>query len=283
MKRKILCCGLTTIDLIEKIEKLPKHGAKAQAESASIDVGGPATNAARTVSALGHNAHLLSLIGTGTLAHVARGILAREEVEVTDLAHGGAPSVSTILLTPDGERTVISANNSGREAAYPPASILDNVNAILVDGHLLSVQIPLARQAREKNLPVVLDAGSYKPGLDALIRLSTHVVASADFRLPGSTATDTDLVATLFRMGPRMAARSAGPHQTIAVIDEKVHTIPVTPVPRVADTLGAGDVLHGALVAALADGRSDLEALVAATQLATVSTRFPGALGWAQD
>ncbi|MDO5723829.1 MAG: PfkB family carbohydrate kinase [Flaviflexus sp.] len=283
MKRKILCCGLTTIDLIEKVDALPAHGTKVQADTAFIDVGGPATNAARTVSALGHEAHLLSLIGVGPLAQLARGILAGADVAVTDLAHSGAPAVSTILLTPDGERTVVSANNAGREAAYPDASVLDRVDAVVVDGHLLPVQVPLARQARQSGIPVILDAGSYKPGLDALLGLSTHIIASADFRLPDNPATDIELVTELYSMGPTLAARSAGPKEVIAAIDGNIHTIPITPAPRIADTLGAGDVLHGAFAAALADERSELEALVAATQLATLSTRFPGALGWSRD
>lgn len=282
MKRKILCCGLTTIDLIERLDALPAHGTKAQADSARIDVGGPATNAARTIAALGHEAHLLSLNGVGPLAELARALLAREDVVATDLAHSGAPSVSTILLTPDGERTVISANNAGREAAYPDATVLDGVDAVLVDGHLLSVQVPLARQARQSGIPVILDAGSYKPGLEPLLKLSTHIIASADFRLPGSDATDTELVSQLYAMGPTLAARSAGPHEVIAAIGGNIHQVPVTPAPRIVDTLGAGDVLHGAFAAALADERSELEALVAATQLATLSTRFPGALGWSQ-
>lgn len=283
MTAKILCCGLTTIDLIERIDALPAHGTKAQADSARLDVGGPATNAARTISALGHRAHLLSLIGSGPLADLARTMLDVEGVQVTDLAHAGAPAVSTILLTPDGERTVISANNAGREAAFPDATIIAEVDAVLVDGHLLSVQVPLARQARDAGIPVIVDAGSYKPGLNALLRLASHIIASADFRLPDDPATDIELVTKLYSMGATFAARSAGPGHIIAAHHDSIHTIPITPAPRISDTLGAGDVLHGAFAAALADGRGELEALVAASQLATLSTRFPGALGWAEE
>ena len=43
----------------------------------------------------------------------------------------------------------------------------------------------IRRIIQETELPVVIDAGSWKPGFDAVLRQSTHVIASADFRPPG--------------------------------------------------------------------------------------------------
>ena len=58
-------------------------------------------------------------------------------------------------------------------------------------------------------------------------------------------------------------------------------TVVVPPaVVDVVDTLGAGDVLHGATAASLARGEAIADALAHGVRVATESVRHPGALGW---
>ena len=51
-------------------------------------------------------------------------------------------------------------------------------------------------------------------------------------------------------------------------------------VVEVIDTLGAGDVLHGAAAALLAGGAGIVAALTEGVHRASESVRWPGALGW---
>ena len=46
--------------------------------------------------------------------------------------------------------------------------ILNDVEIVLVDGHQMAVSATLARQAQAQNIPVVLDGGSWKPGLETV-------------------------------------------------------------------------------------------------------------------
>lgn len=55
----------------------------------------------------------------------------------------------------------------------------------------------------------------------------------------------------------------------------------VVPPVAVVDTVGAGDVLHGAALVALARGASFAEALRAAVPIASRSCSHPGAHAWA--
>lgn len=55
-------CGLTTMDLIQKVEAVPAANEKVVSTSAILDVGGPAANAARTAGALGAFPTLVSPI-----------------------------------------------------------------------------------------------------------------------------------------------------------------------------------------------------------------------------
>lgn len=282
----ILFCGLTTIDLVHAVPQLPERGSKAVASSASIDVGGPATNAARTAAALGDEARLLALIGTGPLASLARQLLHRDSIDVVDLATDGDPAVSAVAVTPDGERTVISTNNEGRSARVPTLSLLDGVSVLLVDGHLMEVQTKLAQAARNRHIPVVLDAGSYRHGIEALIGTCSHVVASSTFRFPDTPeVSGAELCERIADLGPDLAGQTHGPSGINIFTARKHDIIPVANVPAsaIVDTLGAGDVMHGALATALARGLDNVDAVEFAGQLASRSVMFEGALGWSNN
>jgi len=117
--------------------------------------------------------------------------LERAGLDVVDLLAGmdAAPPVSTVLLTrATGERAVVSVNATATAGVRVPADaalddLLDGAAVLLVDGHHLEVAVALAARARRRGVPVVLDGGSWKPGLERLLRHVDHAVLSADFRL----------------------------------------------------------------------------------------------------
>lgn len=282
-------CGLTTIDLIQHVSTLPSSNQKVTSESAILDVGGPAANAARTAAALGAVPTLVSPIGTGVFADLAHRWLAEAQVHVVDLAAEGDPAISSVVVDRSGQRSVVSTNNAGRTHGFPPADILDGAAVLLVDGHLLDVQIALARTAEGLGIPVVLDGGSYKSGIESLLPHVTHAVISADFALPQLSPQPAEdpsmLLATLAGYGIGFVARTQGPQPIDALVDGKLYRLPIEGVEpgAVADTLGAGDVIHGAFVAALGAGHEALPSLASAAQLASISVRHPGAMGWVDE
>ncbi len=295
----LVCCGLVTLDVVQTVEALPGPDEKIVADGLLVSFGGPAANAAATAAALGVPTRLVTAIGTGPVAELVRAGLHAAGLEVVDLAARSAasPPVSTVLVTRGtGQRAVVSVNAVGTAELGDAArdalgrGVLDGATALLVDGHHLGAGIVLAAASRAAKVPVVLDGGSWKPGLGDLLTHVDHAVLSADFRLPGDDGTrggpgvQVDLLAAVMAQWPvSSVARSAGPG-TVRVRERggPERGIPVRPVPdaEVADTLGAGDVLHGALSAALARGAGLDEALQEGTRRASESVRFPGALGW---
>lgn len=305
----LVCCGLVTLDVVQRVDAVPVANQKVVADSLDVRFGGPAANAAATAVALGVPTRLVTAIGSGPVADLVRAGLTAAGVEVVDLAAaaGATPPVSTVLVTrATGERAVVSVNGTGtpdlREAAARAlaAGALDGATALLVDGHHLGAAVPLAAAARAREVPVVLDGGSWKPGLGDLLAHVDHAVLSADFRLPGA-----DDPAGLPEVGPAGLPETDGPAGLLDAVAARwpvasvarsagggplryaerggpVREVPVTEVPpaEVVDTLGAGDVLHGALAAALASGATLADALGAGTTRATASVRHPGALGW---
>ena len=282
----MVCCGLTTVDVTQVVERVPGPDEKVVASSLAVEVGGPAANAARTAAALGAPTTLLTALGTGALAGLARAELATAGVTVLDLADDGAPPVSTVLVTRrTGERAVVSTNAVGRRVAAPPPDALDGAGALLVDGHLLGAQVSLATAARARGAAVILDGGSWKDGLEALLAHVDLAVLSADLVPPGLTRTvrtldDDTVLAAVARLGPALVARSHG-GGPVAVLHDGARTELSVPAVEVVDTLGAGDVLHGATAAALAAGATWPDALGEGIAVASRSVQHPGALGWA--
>lgn len=287
----LLCCGLVTLDVVQTVDAVPGPDQKVVADGLDVRFGGPAANAAATAVALGVPARLVTAIGAGPVADLVRAGLRDAGVEVVDLAAGTAavPPVSTVLVTrATGERAVVSVNGTGAPdlGAAARAAVargaLHGATAVLVDGHHLGAAVPVAAAARAAGVPVALDGGSWKPGLGDLLAHVDHAVLSADFRLPDGG--DDVLAAVLAGWPVASAARSAGGGALRYVerggVEARVEVAAVPPG-EVVDTLGAGDVLHGALTAELARGAGVADALRTGTRVATESVRHPGALGWA--
>lgn len=303
-------CGLATLDVVQTVERVPGANEKVVATGLAVAAGGPAANAAVTCAALGVPARLVTRIGGGALGEAVRRDLVDAGVEVVDLAGPGAtPPVSTVLVTrATGERAVVSVNatsavgDPGAAGGEMPAEVWDGVGLVLVDGHHLDLGVAVAAEARRRGVPVLLDGGSWKPGLEALVERVDVAVVSADFAVPdgvavpdgrdGAGAPAGDVLDAMLRLGPSVAARSAGggPIQ-VAGADGRA-SVPVRAV-TVVDTLGAGDVLHGALAAWLvtrgAHGGPGREldevaaALMWAGGVASASCAAAGARGWAAD
>ncbi|KAE8763958.1 PfkB family carbohydrate kinase [Georgenia thermotolerans] len=288
----VVCCGLTTLDVTQVVDRLPAADEKLVARSLAVEVGGPAANAARTAAALGADVILVTALGPGPVADLVRAQLAAAGVRVVDVAADAAgPALSTVLVTAGtGERAVVSTNAVGRPTSPPPPAVLDGAGALLVDGHLLPAQVALAREARARGVAVLLDGGSWKPGLEELLGHVDLAVVSADLAVPapvaggaGAPAGTTGVPAAVAALGPVMVAQThgAGPVAVLEKGRRYALEVPAVPPGEVVDTLGAGDVLHGAVAFHLAAGASWRNALARGTRVASRSVRFAGALGWA--
>jgi sugar/nucleoside kinase (ribokinase family) len=241
--------GLVTLDMIYGTSTPLNANEKRVANSVVLAAGGPATNAAVTCQHLGTSAHLCAALGCHPLSTVIRQDLTQQQVTLHDLmpALTDPPPFSSIVVTTEsGDRAVISRNAVGRTPVEPvmPEAILNQADILLVDGHQMAVGQRVAHQLRQRDVPVVVDAGSWKPGFETLLPLATVVIAAQGFRPPGCQSIP-DAIAYLAALGIPHIAVTQGAAPILMAQAGEIIPLTVPPCP-VVDTLGAGDIFHGA-------------------------------------
>ncbi len=284
-----LFVGLITLDLIYLASSPPQNNQKLVASDYTVAAGGPATNAAVAFSHLGGKAELLGILGSHPMTQLIRTDLEKYKVTITDLERFGQnpPPVSSIIVTQTtGQRAVISIN-AVKTQASPTASkdILKNLEAntdtyidiILIDGHQIEVGYHIAQLAKARNIPVVIDGGSWKPGFEKILPFVDFAICSANFH-PPNCRTEQDTFAYLDQMGISNIAITHG-EQPISYLSEKeILTINVPKI-QPTDTLGAGDIFHGAFCYYILQ-HSFADALSFSAKVAARSCQFFGTRRW---
>ncbi|MGC9540402.1 PfkB family carbohydrate kinase [Streptomyces sp. UG1] len=286
--RRGLFVGLCTLDVIQLVDHVPAPDEKLTAREQTVAAGGPAANAAVAFAHLGGAAGLLTAIGSHPLARAVTADLDRAGVTVSDLAPHATdpPAVSSVMVTAaTGQRAVASTNAAGHRLAPPDdlGALVAACDIVQLDGHHMELATATAHAARAAGRRTVLDAGSWKPGTQNLLGSVDVAVCSADFHPPG-TRTPADVLRFLHQHGVAWAAVTRGERPIVWAGPDGGGTIDVPTVP-VADTLGAGDVLHGALTHHLAaqrelTSRGFVQALEAAVIVASRACTSFGTRAW---
>ncbi|MEA2934963.1 MAG: sulfofructose kinase [Variibacter sp.] len=285
---RILCAGIAVHDHVFKLEFFPPAGAKKRAEDFVAVGGGCAANAAVAVARLGGEAALASplggpqgadRIGDWILEDLAReGVDSRRVVRVD----GAVSPISAILVDGPGERLIVNHRDERLSAARiaDPDAAIAGFDALLADNRFADFVLPLCHAARKLNLPVVLDGDRPTVASDALLTACTHLVFAADgLRATAGCDDLSEALRTIAARTDAFVSVTNGDQGVLWLEGEGLQHMPAIPV-QVIDTLGAGDVFHGAFVLALAEGRRIEEALAFATLGAAVKcTRFGGIAG----
>jgi sugar/nucleoside kinase (ribokinase family) len=274
-----LFVGLTTLDLIYLTTELPQSNQKIVALDQTIAAGGPATNAAVTFSYLKNQATVVSVLGRHPLSQLILTDLANYAISHIELAptRVDAPPVSSIfVLKRSGERSVISVNARYTQAIPQelPGDLLQGIDIILIDGHQMAVSQAIATQAKMAGIPVVIDGGSWKPGFEQVLPLADYAICSANF-YPPQCQNRTEVFQYLSSLNIPYLAMTQGEQPILYQVDGQLEQIAIEPV-RVVDTLGAGDIFHGAFCHYLLATQDFAAALEKASQVAARSCQFFG-------
>ena len=254
---EVLSIGMAVADFVFRVRAIPSRAEKYRARSLETVVGGPAANAAVAIARLGGRAVLVTRLGEDATADTVRAGLEAEGVECRIRRRGRSP-VSAAMIDAGGERQVV--NFPGEALAEAPGTLDGNASAaVLVDAQWTEAALAGLALARSRGVPGVVDAEP--TATEAVLEAASHVAFSraglAAFTGIGDKET------ALADAGRRLDAWicvTDGAKGVSYVSGDGVKTVPAFRV-RAVDTLGAGDVWHGAFALHLAEGAGEAAAV----------------------
>lgn len=281
---RILCVGVSTLDQIFKVQTFPVPGEKTRALDFTEVSGGNAGNAAIAAARLGGDVLLSSPIAKDRVGEAIRNYLSAENVDCSHFITlpNARSSLSAIVVDATGERTIVSRRGEHLEEARLPDAegLTRSVRAVMIDNRFPEFSLEVARAARRNKVPIVLDADNPTRLTEELFAASTHVIFSAHGLRETVHIEDPEAAlqkaATMTDGYVSVTGGSAGAWWLHRGLAGRESAFPIEAV----DTLGAGDVYHGAFALALGEGQTEAQARrFSAAAAALKCMRFGGITG----
>jgi sugar/nucleoside kinase (ribokinase family) len=185
------------------------------------------------------------------------------------------------MVDPSGERTIVTFRDPELWKVHlpPTETLLDDCAAILTESRCAEFCTDLCAEATRRGIPVVVDVDRAMSMREGLLTASSHLVFSSEpLQETADVSDDGQALKKIAKLTPSFLAGTRGPKGTIWLNEQgELEETPAFPVHTV-DTLGAGDVFHGAFALALTEKQDLRHALRFASAAAALKcTRFGGA------
>jgi sulfofructose kinase len=274
----VLCVGHASYDLVFAVDHHPGADEKTFAEKLISCGGGPAANAAVTVSRLGLKSAFAGYLGNDFWGQRHLEEFSQAAVNTELIIRGDSPTpLSAILVKPDGKRTVV--NHKG-DTPPLPADSFDlarwHPQVILFDGHELEVSLALIKAIKGRRILTVLDAGSVHRGSLKLLEQVDYLVASQKFARECTGKEDPQQAALKLNQYCSAVVVTLGEAGLVWKNADGSGSLPAYSIDAV-DTTGAGDAFHGAFTAGLAIGKHWEDLLTYASAVAALCCTAYGA------
>jgi sulfofructose kinase len=282
---RILCIGIPVRDLTFRVQGLPARGSKVNASHFDEICGGNALNAAIGIVRLGGRASICGPMGDAreTSSRYIFEQMAHEGIDTTQIIHmpGLVTPISNIMIDPSGERTIVTFRDPELwKVKLPDADeLLADCSAILTENRCAEFCTDLCFEARKRGIPVIVDVDRTMSLREGLLTASSHLVFSSEaLQATAGVADDAEALKKIAQLTPSFVAGTRGAKGTLWLDEQHdLQQTPAFPVHTV-DTLGAGDVFHGAFALAITENQELREALRFASAAAALKcTRFGGA------
>lgn len=281
---KILLAGVAVIDFVLSLDKFPAKAQKYRARDAMVVGGGCAASAAVAVSRLGGHACLAARMGQDAIGDLIIAELVTEGVDCSLVRRfeKGRSSFSSVIVDAAGERQVVNFRDEtlSIEADWLEQRIPHDFDAALGDTRWPEGSAVLMAAARALSRPGVIDAEAPFGNSQDALRLASHIAFSGD-GLREFTGIE-DLEEGLRKAGEScggFVCVTDGANDVIYLERGEKRNVPAFAIQAV-DTLGAGDVWHGAFTLALGEGMNERDAIIFANAAAAIKcTRFGGRAG----
>lgn len=276
--------GQCAIDQVAVVDGPPEFTGKKRIVDLTQLPGGQIATALLACTRLGLRTALVSAVGDDAASGIALEPLRREGVDLSGVrvVAGAESQLSVIVVDREsGERTVLWHRDPRLSVKVGEVrrDEIEQGRVLHIDGQDLDLSTWAAGVAREAGIPVVLDADTPAPGIDALLRRVDFPIVSREFAEKHfGTRSPGDFLRGLGALGARFPVVTLGDRGAVAGGREGVIESPAFQV-AARDTTGAGDVFHAAFIWGLLEGMSGTRILQVANAAAAMNCRAPGAQG----
>ncbi len=265
---EIVGIGCAVFDMMLKLSRFPEEDEKFGAEESKVQCGGPCAVAMITAAKQGASSAFMGKFGDDLYGIGAKNCLEKYGVDLSAvrIIEGGQTQVSIVLSNQsNGKRTCIVGSAAGPELQMNPEDVdldlLQKAKYLHIDGKEYLPALYTARKAHEMGVKVSMD-------LDWFAVNHTDLIALADILIPSENSAkivagtdDVYKAARILqeRFHPETLVITMGPEGGIYMDKGEVKHYPAFSVQAI-DSNGAGDVFHGAFLAAKIRGFTDYEA-----------------------
>ena len=248
--------GYSAIDYLGVIPRFPVENMKFELKEFKIQGGGPAATAIVTAARLGLKTSFIGIVGDDSFGKKMLDELSGEGVDVSSviIEHGGESQFAFIMVDEaTGSRTILWTRGS---LPYIKNGQVDKEMILSADILLIDSLEPKAAAfaagiARENGIPVVIDAGTLRDGVEELLTLCDYIIASEVFAAQISDNGNVEKALNMIHsFGPAVSIITLGERGCAAFSDSGLIKVDGFNV-NVVDTTGAGDVFHGAFLFAV--------------------------------
>ena len=258
---RVVCVGLATRDTILAVPSHPGPDELVMATDVAVAGGGPAATAAVALARLGVETSFIGAVGDDATGAFIREGLEAEGVDVSELAVvPGRRSPQSGIYVGSGTRAIAAFRGDMGPPRLSPRGerICREAAWVHVDQTGYGSVPPRVRLS--------IDAGNPIEGLD---------LAGVALYGPTAAALERDVgsAAAALAAGAQLVVVTRGEQGCTGHTAGEVVEAPAVAIEDPVSTLGAGDVFHGALLAALVRDRPLPEALAFANRAAALSCR----------
>jgi sulfofructose kinase len=282
MTDRALFIGAAVIDAIAAFTAPMPSDGKITAEDTRLLPGGGALNACLTYCALGGPGHCAARLGENNAGEaVIEQIMRRFGGTLHDINSDPTWSVPVAVVLSDvigGSRSIVMPSiDRARETRAAANALPSDFSLVQFDSHEATYAL------QNQDWLLSLDADILFDG-DIATKHDRDLLKIADYAILSHEMVRGDYDGarrTARQLGLKGWALTQGAQPVFWETADTSGTIDISAVAH-PDTLGAGDVFHGAFARGLSNGRSFPDSLDFAARIATESCRHPFALGWVE-
>lgn len=281
---RVLGFGQCSLDYLVAAEDYPPPDSKTVCHDLVVAGGGPVATALVALARWGLGGEFWGVVGDDAFGERIQAELVAEGVGTRGLLvrEGEASQFSFVVRDPAGGRTIFCRRPTGAPPRREelPSSLPPGTRLLLTDGLWAEPGIALAEEARERGIPLVVDAGTLREGWQELAQRAAVFVTSRAFSeaLSGPGG-EEETCRRLEEMGVRWAGVTLGGAGSLARCEGEWIRTPTYPV-EVVDSTGCGDLFHAGLCLGWIQGRGARESFRLASWVAARgATRVGGRAG----